>query len=662
MRNLAPGYRMSSFWDSIAPWAGGRIDSQWQYNNTTSWFVPDKMGDHDFKFGGTFHRSFIDDFRENFLGGAFHFNTDLPFDIDDYSTYPERLQIRVGAPSGNHFAYPINTWETFFQDKWTLNERWTLGLGVRWDAEMLSAARTDNPLMVPGTDPRDWNNISPRLSVAYDVTGDGRSVLRAGYGYFYDRTLFSGLDNVLQDPVINNSFVASFPRGGGEQGGQADPGPESNMPIQDPELQQALRIGSAAAGECGPATIRDGATHCPLVNHAFVDSVYPPGTTDRFNESNVYIDNYRRQQPLFKQLTLGFERELMPTLSIGVDYVNIRGSGLLNRINYVAPLRSGTASTDPRTWYDAWYGTDRGGVYDRPENGSPGIGGLNFFPSCASGAATAGLYSNPAKLAEECAKVDPADGPRACGPADRRLAGAAAVDRERRAVGLRRPERLGGEALLGPLGHAVVVRGRLLARRHVRAVRHQRHQPQRRPDPGSRQSAHGPELAAGGAGPPAHPDAERAHRAAGRDHPEPHLPLHEQEPVHRLRRPGRPGQERHPMGPASRRVLQSRVHFPRSHAPEPDHGGSRRPPGRRARGGLHQPGPAVRVAGPPGGGGHARHLLRHHQPLQPPQLQQPDGELRQRQLPELHVAAFGRHPAAGELRRAVRFLDGASRD
>ena len=182
------------------------------------------------------------------------------------------------------------------------------------------------------------------------------------------------------------------------------------MPIQDPELQQALRIGVAANGECGPATIRDGATHCPLVNHDFVNSVYPPGTTDRFNESNVYIDNYRRQQPLFKQFTLGFERELMPTLSLGVDYVNIRGSGLLNRINYVAPLRDGIDSSDPLTWYDAWYGTDRVGVYDRPENGSPGIGGLNSFPSCANGAATAGLYSNPALLAMECAKVDPLTG------------------------------------------------------------------------------------------------------------------------------------------------------------------------------------------------------------------------------------------------------------
>ena len=395
MRNITPAYAFDSFDDGLAPWAWGRVDVQWQYNNTTSWFVPDMMGDHDFKFGGTFHRSFIDDFNESMLGGRFHFATDMPFDVNDYSTYPERLQIRVGRPAGRQFAYPINTWETFFQDKWTVNERWTVGLGVRWDAELLNAKVTDNPLMVPGTDPRDWNNISPRLSLAYDVTGDGRSVIRAGYGHFYDRTLFSGLDNVLQDPVFNDSFEASFPRGGGGQGGQVDPGPKNGMPIQDPELVGAIRIGSAAAGECGPATTRDGVPHCVLVNHDFIQSIYPGGAT-RFNEAAVYVDNYRRQQPLFAQFTLGFERELMPTLSVGVDYVNIRGSGLLNRINYVAPYRDGIDSSDELTWYDVF--PDRGGVYNRTDT--------VFYPSCPD-AVNAGLYSNPTRLSYECSKAGP---------------------------------------------------------------------------------------------------------------------------------------------------------------------------------------------------------------------------------------------------------------
>ena len=391
-RNCPPGYRHDSFVDGNYPWAGGRIDSQWQYNNTTSWFVPDMMGDHDFKFGGTFHRSYIDDFNESLLGGIFTMASDRPFDVDDYSTYPEVLEIRVGSPSGRTFDYPINTWEMFFQDKWTLNERWTVGLGVRWDAEMLNAKRVDNPLMRPETDPRDWNNISPRLSLAYDVTGDGRSVFRAGFGHFYDRTLFSGLDNVLQDPVINDSFYVTFPRGA-SGGALVDPGPRAGMPIQDPELAQAMRIGTGA--ECGPETRRDGGTHCALVNHDFVLSLFPANVT-RFNESRIYIDNYRRQQPLFQQVTLGFERELMPTLSVGVDYVNIRGSQLLNRINYVAPLRDGTSASDPLTWYDAW-GNQGISVYNRTDTA--------YYPSCPH-AVGAGVYSNDARLAAQCAKAD----------------------------------------------------------------------------------------------------------------------------------------------------------------------------------------------------------------------------------------------------------------
>jgi hypothetical protein len=34
--------------------------------------------------------------------------------------------------------------------------------------------------------PKDWNNVSPRVSVAWDVNGNGKTVLRAGWGLYYD--------------------------------------------------------------------------------------------------------------------------------------------------------------------------------------------------------------------------------------------------------------------------------------------------------------------------------------------------------------------------------------------------------------------------------------------------------------------------------------------
>ena len=381
MRNVTPAYYMSTFQDGVAPWAWGREDSQWQYSNTTSWFIPDKMGDHDIKFGGTFHRSFIDDFAEHHLGGSFHFATDMPFDVNDWSTYPERLQIRVGKQNGRQFAYPINTIETFFQDKWTLNERWTVGLGARWDGEMLNAKLTDNPLMRPGTDPRDWNKHL--AAVVARLRRDGRRPVRHPGGL---RVLLrpDALQRTRQRPAgsgVQRLLRRLLPprwRGPGRAGRSraaerhADPGPRADG---------SMRIGSAAAGECGPSTTRDGVPNCVLLNRDFVEGIYPAGPASVFNESNVYVDNYRRQQPLFKQFTVGFERELMPTLSVGVDYVNIRGSQLLNRINYVAPLRDGINSSDELTWYDVF--PNRGGVYDRTDTGSPP--GMDSYPSCKGG-------------------------------------------------------------------------------------------------------------------------------------------------------------------------------------------------------------------------------------------------------------------------------------
>ena len=375
MRNCPPSYLHNSFRDNQAPWAGGRDDRHWQYNNTTSWFVPNKAGDHDVKFGVTYHQSYIDDFLENFLGGEFRMASDSPFDVGDLTTYPDRLRVRIGNPRGGVFDYPYRYWETFFQDKWTLNDRWTVGLGLRYDAEMMNANRSDNPLLEPGQNPRDWDNFSPRTSIAYDATGDGRTVIRAGYGRFYDRTLFSGLDNVLQDTVIDDSFDVTFPRNFNR-----DPGPRAGMPITDPELLGALRIGQGA--ECGPSNQRDGNTHCPLVNYDYVLSLFPEDYA-ALNEARIYLDNERRNQPWMHQFTVGFERELLPTLSVSADYINMRARDLLNRINYVAPLRAGTSDSDPLTWYDVF-----GEIYDRNDT--------VFYPSTGIGPAgyAVGAFQN----------------------------------------------------------------------------------------------------------------------------------------------------------------------------------------------------------------------------------------------------------------------------
>jgi hypothetical protein len=86
----------------------------------------------------------------------------------------------------------------YAQDDWRISDKLTLNLGVRWDyntglefdQSQLASARFLANYIPAFKDPglkHDWNNIAPRLGFAYDITGNGRSVIRGGYGVFYDQ-------------------------------------------------------------------------------------------------------------------------------------------------------------------------------------------------------------------------------------------------------------------------------------------------------------------------------------------------------------------------------------------------------------------------------------------------------------------------------------------
>nr|MBA2737882.1 TonB-dependent receptor [Pyrinomonadaceae bacterium] len=99
----------------------------------------------------------------------------------------------------------------FAQDTWRMFKNVTVNYGVRYDVELteefaptpfrdpltgitLSAQdvqTAQDALNVTQGFPRDNNNIAPRLGAAWDVTGDGKTVIRGAIGMFYDHPLLA---------------------------------------------------------------------------------------------------------------------------------------------------------------------------------------------------------------------------------------------------------------------------------------------------------------------------------------------------------------------------------------------------------------------------------------------------------------------------------------
>jgi outer membrane receptor protein involved in Fe transport len=275
--------------DGASDVAQSRVNQSYQVDDTFSLFVPGMGGDHNMKFGVNYsHRT---ETFSNFgtANGQFTFDTDRPFDPNDIETYPEFFNLRVGGPSGDPAdAIPSNdVYGLFYQDDWTLSSRLTLNLGLRWDKEEITP---------------DNNNFSPRLGFVYDLSGEGRTAVRGGYGRFYER--FQLGDNVswsgfFQDAILLNGGVFTrFPDSG-----------------SDKQLFFDLAR-------------QNGITDLQGLRDLLVDMLEQTGTGGPLFNSQPTVDNPDRIAPHVDTLSVGIQHELAENVSIGADYIHTKNSDI----------------------------------------------------------------------------------------------------------------------------------------------------------------------------------------------------------------------------------------------------------------------------------------------------------------------------------------------
>jgi hypothetical protein len=193
--------------------AGGQAGS---ITDTQMYQLKDEMslqtGTHALKFGVNYN--FLKDIgllNGNALYGILTFFDDPSVIMANRTRYPQGFQTpgivrqweRANPDLADSLmnAHQVATW---FQDDWRLTPRMTLNLGVRYDVDVnfyhqshsqnnatrLVLEQIGSPFAAAPKTP--YASVSPRFGVAYDLSGDGRRVLRGGGGVYWDQLNING--------------------------------------------------------------------------------------------------------------------------------------------------------------------------------------------------------------------------------------------------------------------------------------------------------------------------------------------------------------------------------------------------------------------------------------------------------------------------------------
>jgi hypothetical protein len=216
-----------------------RVEQRYQFTDNFSWTI----GRHNTKFGV--------DINYLPLSATFTVNYGGNYDFGNFPAFPSPFPTLnpvqaygaglpgdfvqgLGSPSDSFHNIPIGA---FWQDSWRVSPNVTLNYGLRYDVEIPPTFKPVTPLGQAGYNilglqkgiQTDTTNIQPRVGVAWDPTADGKTVVRASYGMFYDHPLL-GLYFLGDASDGSSSGQLAFP-GTGTCSGPGNPSNLNAIPI-----------------------------------------------------------------------------------------------------------------------------------------------------------------------------------------------------------------------------------------------------------------------------------------------------------------------------------------------------------------------------------------------------------------------------------------------
>jgi hypothetical protein len=333
-------------------------DSVYQFVDYVSYL----RGKHAIKFGGDFRRNYANPSQFSFAKGSINF-----FGNQSFSGSTPLEDMLAGVPtfgtiqSGNPERHLLQWfYAASIQDDWRLTPKITLNLGLRYEYttpmseqnNLLGSFDPGKGLLQVGSQigsiyRGNKTDFAPRLGVAWDLTGKGTLVLRAGYSIIYSSLIpmqaFTGIGGGQNG---SNGGVATVPTGATiVVNGVSTPGTgkiaTANVTVPGGS-GSPLSLNWQNNGPNRPIFSGAGSVECGDGSNDAAGNATSP--------CDLAVIDPHFKDPYVQNWNLGVQHAFTPSLALDVSYVGSHGSRLsgLRDINQGTPIPgSATAAPGP---------------------------------------------------------------------------------------------------------------------------------------------------------------------------------------------------------------------------------------------------------------------------------------------------------------------------